>query len=54
MNTQVTGAENVRWDLSELFSGLDDPKIDIVLNQSRQQAERFVDQYRGKLGDLTP
>ena len=54
MNTQVTGAENVRWDLSELFSGLDDPKIDIVLNQSRQQAERFVEQYRGKLGDLTP
>ncbi|NQT62827.1 MAG: M3 family oligoendopeptidase [Candidatus Marinimicrobia bacterium] len=54
MSTQVTGAENIRWDLSELFSGLDDPKIDIVLNESRQQAERFVEQYRGKLGDLTP
>jgi len=54
MSTQVTGAENVRWDLSELFSGLDDPKIDIVLNESRQQAEGFVKQYRGKLGDLTP
>ena len=54
MSTQVTGAENVRWDLSELFSGLDDPKIDVVLNKSRQQAERFVEQYRNKLGDLTP
>jgi len=54
MSTQATGAENVRWDLSELFSGLDDPKIERVLAESRQKAERFVEQYRGKLGDLTP
>ena len=54
MSTQATGAENVRWDLSELFSGLDDPKIDSVLSDSRQQAELFVEQYRGKLGGLTP
>ncbi|MCF7921928.1 MAG: M3 family oligoendopeptidase [Candidatus Marinimicrobia bacterium] len=54
MSTQTTGAENVRWDLSELFSGLDDPKIETVLSESRQKAEGFVKQYRGKLGDLSP
>ncbi len=54
MSTQVSGAESIRWDLSELFSGLDDPKIDGVLGDSRLQAERFVEQYRGKLGDLSP
>lgn len=54
MSTQATGAEHVRWDLSELFSGLDDPKIETTLNESRQKAERFVSQYRGKLGDLSP
>ncbi len=54
MTTQITGAENVRWDLSELFSGLDDPKINTVLDESRQQAEAFVKQYKGKLGELTP
>ncbi len=53
MSTQVTGAENIRWDLGELFSGLDDPKIDTVLSESRQKAELFVENYRGKLGDLT-
>jgi len=54
MKTKTTGAENVRWDLSELFSGLDDPKIETTLKESHQKAEAFVEQYRGKLGDLSP
>lgn len=53
MNTQNTGAEAIRWNLHELFSGLDDPKIDIVLNESRQKALAFVEQYKGRLGKLS-
>ena len=54
MTNQTTGAENIRWDLSELFSGLDDPKIDLVLEDSRKQAEAFVGKYKGKLNELSP
>ena len=54
MNTKTTGAENVRWDLGELFSGLDDPRITTVLTESRSRAEAFVKQYRDKLGELSP
>ncbi|NQV50722.1 MAG: M3 family oligoendopeptidase [Candidatus Marinimicrobia bacterium] len=54
MNTQTTGAEKVRWDLSELFSGLDDPKINDVLEEGRLAAERFVAKYKGQLAGLSP
>jgi oligoendopeptidase F len=54
MSTQLTGAENVRWNLNELFAGVNDPQIDVVLKESQTQAEAFVEAYRGKLGGLTP
>ena len=54
MNKQATGAENVRWDLNELFNSIDDPRIDQVLKDSHAQAEAFVDRYRGKLAELSP
>jgi len=53
MSTSLTGAENIRWDLNELFAGVDDPQIDVVLKESQTRAEAFVESYRGKLGDLT-
>ncbi|MCF6237407.1 MAG: M3 family oligoendopeptidase [Candidatus Marinimicrobia bacterium] len=54
MTTQTTGAESVRWDLHELFSGLDDPKINTVLDDSRARAEAFVGKFKGLLGELSP
>ncbi len=54
MSTQVTGAENIRWDLHELFSGIDDPKIETVLDEGKSKAEAFVGKYRGELGKLSP
>ena len=54
MTTHTTGAENIRWDLQELFSGLADPKISSVLSDSRTAAEAFVEQFKGKLGNLNP
>lgn len=47
--TRDTGAAQVRWDLSDLYTGLDDPAIDTDLTDLIAQAERFADQHRGKL-----
>jgi len=52
--TQKTGAEAVRWKLGELFQGLDDPKIDLVLTTSHQQAQEFVTRYKDRLNQLSP
>ena len=39
-------AEGIRWDLSELFSSHDDPRIDETLNECRQNAEVFSSRFR--------
>ena len=45
----------VRWDLSALFSGLDDPKIEQTWEVATQRAAEFAEKYRGKIdsADLT-
>lgn len=50
-NTATTGAESVRWDLSDLYRDLDDPQIDADLETLLEQARRFDEQFRGKLKD---
>lgn len=39
----------VRWDLSALFSGLDDPKIEQTWQEAGAKAEKFELDYRGKI-----
>jgi oligoendopeptidase F len=43
------------WDLSDLFSSIDDPKIEESLANLRERAEEFAEKYRGKINnpDLT-
>src|SRR5712691_5691203 len=45
----------VRWDLSALFSGMDDPKIEQTWSRCMARAEQFEKTYRGKIEspDLT-
>ncbi len=43
----------VRWDLSALFSGLDDPKVPATWTQAHADADAFAAKYRGKLGSLS-
>jgi oligoendopeptidase F len=45
----------VRWDLSALFSGIDDPKIEATWTQSHAMADAFAEKYRGRIeaSDLT-
>src|SRR5689334_602711 len=37
------------WDLSDLYSGLDDPRIQTDLQDVLQRAQAFEAQYRGKI-----
>ena len=39
----------MRWDLSDLFAGADDPKITETLDRAKIDAEAFAGRYRGKI-----
>jgi oligoendopeptidase F len=49
---QPTGAENIVWDLSDLYAGLDDPAIETDIGQVNERAETFAATYRGKVTTL--
>ena len=49
MSTVTTGAESVEWDLSDLFDGPDDPRIESELDEAQAAATAFRERYRGKL-----
>jgi oligoendopeptidase F len=49
---QPTGAENIVWDLSDLYVGVDDPAIEADISQVNEQAETFAATYRGKVTTL--
>ncbi|APB33078.1 pepF/M3 family oligoendopeptidase [Gloeomargarita lithophora Alchichica-D10] len=42
------------WDLSDLYNGLDDPRLQQDLRALQDQASAFRQQYRGRVGELTP
>src|SRR5258708_20595603 len=50
----ATGAETVRWDLSDLFQSPDDPKIEATLSDALQRAKGFESKYKGKVATLDP
>ncbi len=48
--TRTPSAEtDVAWDLSDLFTGPDDPKIDAMLHTAKERAQRFAAVYQGKI-----
>jgi len=49
-----TGAEKVRWNLSDLYSGPDDPQIEVTLSQELERAMTLESQYKGKVATLAP
>lgn len=49
----VTGAESILWDLSVLYAGMDDPRIESDMEALRRLASAFVERYRGKLASLS-
>ncbi|MBM3676831.1 MAG: M3 family oligoendopeptidase [Actinobacteria bacterium] len=50
--TELTGAEEVAWDLSDLYAGIDDPRIDTEVAAAEQSATAFRERYHGKVADL--
>ena len=48
----ATGAEKVRWDLTDLFAGPDDPRIEQALARELARARAFEGKYKGKLATL--
>lgn len=46
-------AEKVRWNLTELFQSIKDPKIEIILKESLKKAKEFESTYKGKLKTLS-
>ncbi len=43
---QRSSADGIRWDLSDLYAGIDDPKIDGNLNAMEERAKAFETKYR--------
>ncbi|HEX2620040.1 MAG TPA: M3 family oligoendopeptidase, partial [Phototrophicaceae bacterium] len=50
---QQTGAENILWDLSIFYKGLDDPNIQVDMDKVERLADDFAAQYRGKVATLS-
>ncbi|HEY3085387.1 MAG TPA: M3 family oligoendopeptidase [Candidatus Dormibacteraeota bacterium] len=51
---KTTGAEDVRWNLSDLFASPDDPEIEASLQQQLERAQAFEAKYKGKVATLEP
>ncbi|HEY8841004.1 MAG TPA: oligoendopeptidase F, partial [Candidatus Dormibacteraeota bacterium] len=49
-----TGAEDVRWDLSDLFASPTDPKLEAALARSLERAIAFEAKYKGRVTTLEP
>lgn len=47
------GSETIVWKLSDLYSGLTDPKLTQDMDEAKKNAQQFVANYKGKLNTLT-
>ena len=54
INQKINGSENIRWDLTDLFNGVDDPKINESLALSGDRAVAFMHRYKNNVKKLTP
>ena len=45
-------AAGVRWDLSHLYGGPDDPRLEADLDIAEREAEGFAERYRGRVAEL--
>jgi oligoendopeptidase F len=51
--TELTGAEEVAWDLGDLYAAVDDPRIDADVAEAEADAAAFRDRYHGNVAGLT-
>jgi len=50
--TELTGAEDVAWDLGDLYDGPDDARIESDISQAEADAAAFRERYHGKVAQL--
>ena len=50
---EQTGAENVLWDLGDLYKGMDDPAIERDFSDVIVNADNFAERYRGRVAALS-
>jgi oligoendopeptidase F len=51
--TELTGAEDVAWDLSDLYDGGHDPRIEADVQAADEAAKAFRDRYYGRVAELS-
>jgi oligoendopeptidase F len=51
--TELTGAEDVAWDLSDLYDGGDDTRLEQDEQEAEKAAEAFREKYYGKVAELS-
>ena len=52
MENKTTGAEEIHWDLSDLYLGIDDLVYFKDQENVLQSAQSFAKQYRGRIAEL--
>ena len=50
---ETTGAEDVAWDLSDLYESPDDPKLEEEAAGAELAATAFHERYHGKIATLS-
>jgi len=51
--TELTGAEDIAWDLSDLYDGGDDARLEADVQEAEEAAAAFRERYYGKTAELT-
>ena len=50
--TELTGAEGVAWDLSDLYESGDDPRLESDVGEAEAGAQAFRERYYGRVAQL--
>jgi oligoendopeptidase F len=50
--TELTGAEDVAWDLGDLYASPDDPKLEAEIAAAEEAGAAFRERYRGRVAEL--
>ena len=51
--TELTGAEDIAWDLSDLYDGGDDSRLEADVQDADEAAAAFRDRYHGNVAELS-
>jgi oligoendopeptidase F len=52
--TELTGAEEVAWDLSDLYENGDDPRLEADVQAAESASAAFRERYYGHVAELSP